>query len=56
MDDDLRTPDAVASCREVAVAILQAAGDGGDVRAAQETLRELAGVLGLWLDTSPARL
>jgi len=56
MDDDLQTPDAVASCREVAVAILQAAGDGGDVRAAQETLRELAGVLGLWLDTSPARL
>jgi len=56
MDDDLQTPDAIASCREVAAAILQAAADGGDVRAAQDTLRELAGVLGLWLDTSPARL
>ena len=56
MDDDLQTPSAIASCREAAVAILQAAAEGWDVRAAQETLRELAGVLGLWLDTSPARL
>jgi len=56
MDDDLQTPDAVASCREAAVAIRQAAAEGGDVRTAQETLRELAAVLGLWLDTSPARL
>jgi len=56
MDDDLQTPHAITSCREVAVAILQATAEGGDVRAAQETLRELASVLGLWLDTSPARL
>jgi len=56
MDDDLQTPHAITSCREVAVAIRQATAEGGDVRAAQETLRELASVLGLWLDTSPARL
>jgi len=56
MDDDLQTPHAITSCREVAVAILQATAEGGDVRTAQDTLRELAGVLGLWLDTSPARL
>jgi len=37
MDDDLQTPDAIASCREVAAAILQAAADGGDVRAAQDS-------------------
>ncbi len=56
LDDDLQTSDAVALCREVAAAILQAAEEGARVGAARGTLREMAGVLGLWLDTSPARL
>jgi L-cysteine:1D-myo-inositol 2-amino-2-deoxy-alpha-D-glucopyranoside ligase len=56
LDDDLWTPDAVASSHEVAAAILQAAADGGAIGDAQATLREMGGVLGLWLDTSPARL
>jgi len=62
MDDDLNTPAAVAACRTVGEAILEAARDGRDgrdgrdVAAAQGVLRELAGVLGLWLDTSTARL
>jgi len=56
MDDDLRTPDAIAVCREAGAAILRAAEGGGDVAAAQTLLREMGAVLGLWLDTSPARL
>ena len=52
MDDDLQTPHAIAACRDLADAI-HAAARGGDVAAAQETLREMAGVLGLWLDTTP---
>ena len=53
MDDDLQTPHAIAASRDLADAIHEAAGSGGDVAAAQETLREMAGVLGLWLDTTP---
>ncbi len=53
LDDDLWTPGAVAAMREVADAIHATLRMGGSVAAAQEVLREMAGVLGLWLDTTP---
>ena len=53
LDDDLWTPGAIAACREVGDAIYATCHRGGDVTAAQETLRDMAGVLGLWLDTAP---
>ena len=56
LDDDLWTPGAVAACREVADAIHACANAGCDVSKAQEVLHEMAGVLGLWLDTTPPRL
>ena len=53
MDDDLWTPGAIAACREVADAIHATAAAGRDVAPAQTVLREMAAVLGLWLDLSP---
>ena len=53
MDDDLWTPGAIAACREVADAIHARCHTGGHVGEAQAALREMAGVLGLWLDTAP---
>ena len=50
MDDDLDTPTALAALDELADAILAAAGKQ-DLVAAQGTLRELAGVMGLGLRT-----
>jgi L-cysteine:1D-myo-inositol 2-amino-2-deoxy-alpha-D-glucopyranoside ligase len=49
MNDDLDTPSAINALRDVAQAILEAPEDDA-VGEAQETLRELAGVLGLSLD------
>jgi len=54
MDDDLATPAAIAACHEVGEAILRAAETNGDVEDAQQTLSDMAAVLGLWLDTTPA--
>ncbi len=48
LDDDLDTPSAIAALREIGQAILEAPEDE-DVRDAQATLRELAGILGLTL-------
>jgi len=48
LDDDLNTPAAIAALQEVAQAILEAP-EEEDVRDAQDTLRELADVLGLTL-------
>jgi hypothetical protein len=53
MDEDLWTPGAIAACREVADAIHALAPAGRDVASAQTVLREMAAVLGLWLDLSP---
>lgn len=49
MDDDLDTPTVVAALEEFADQILRVAGADRDVSRAQETLREMAGVLGLTL-------
>jgi len=49
LDDDLNVPAAIAALREVGQAILQAP-EEDDVRDAQETLREMADVLGLTLN------
>ena len=54
MDDDLTTPAAIAACYEVGEAILRAAETNGDIEDAQQILRDMAAVLGLWLDTTPA--
>jgi len=52
MDDDFNTAQALAALFDLSRAINQAADGGGNVSAAQETLRELAvGVLGLKLET-----
>lgn len=51
MDDDLNTPEAIEALREIATAILESPEDD-DTRAAQRTLRELGGVLGLTLTGS----
>ena len=49
MDDDLNTPEAIEALREIASAILESPEDD-DTRAAQRSLRELGGVLGLTLN------
>ena len=49
LDDDLNTPMAIEALREVGQAILEAP-DEDDVRDAQDTLRELADLLGLTLN------
>ncbi len=54
MDDDLATSAAIAACHEVGETILRAAETNGDIEDAQQTLRDMAAVLGLWLDTTPA--
>jgi cysteinyl-tRNA synthetase len=48
MQDDLDTPTAITSLREIVQAILEAPEDD-DVRDAQETLKELSALLGLTL-------
>ena len=53
LSDDLWTPGAVAAIREVADCIYATCHLGGNVRPAQDVLREMAAVLGLWLDTAP---
>ncbi|MFO7743198.1 MAG: cysteine--tRNA ligase [Anaerolineae bacterium] len=50
MDDDLDTSTAIAHLEHLGKAIQRAARAGRDVRSAQETLRSMAGVLGLRLD------
>jgi L-cysteine:1D-myo-inositol 2-amino-2-deoxy-alpha-D-glucopyranoside ligase len=49
MDDDLHTPAVLALLHGMAGDTLAAAADGRDVRGAQATLRELAGMLGFTL-------
>ena len=49
MDDDLNTPQAVAALFDLAREINRESGEGRGAAAAQETLRELAGTLGLTL-------
>jgi L-cysteine:1D-myo-inositol 2-amino-2-deoxy-alpha-D-glucopyranoside ligase len=49
MDDDLNTPEAIGALREISSAILESPEDD-DTRAAQRSLRELGGVLGLTLN------
>lgn len=49
LDDDLDTPSAIEALREIGVAILEAP-EEDDVRDAQQTLRELGGILGLTFD------
>ncbi len=49
MDDDLNTPEALAALFDLAREINRAQDEGRPAAAAQETLRELAGVLGLTL-------
>ena len=51
MDDDLNTPEAIEALRAIASAILESPEDD-DTRAAQRSLRELGGVLGLTLNGS----
>ncbi|MHB8578100.1 MAG: cysteine--tRNA ligase [Dehalococcoidia bacterium] len=53
MDDDLRTPRAVAVLAELAGEIRAAHAHGREVKAAQAALRELGGVLGLHLGEGP---
>jgi len=55
MDDDLNTPRALASLFDLAREINRRRDGGGDVGAAQEVLRELAGILGLTLEEPAAR-
>ena len=50
MDDDLNTPRALAALFDLAREINRGREGGSDITAAQDTLRELAGVLGLTLD------
>ncbi|MGH2562345.1 MAG: cysteine--tRNA ligase [Thermomicrobiales bacterium] len=49
LDDDLDTPAAIEALRDIGTAILEAP-EEDDVRDAQETLRDLANILGLTLD------
>ncbi|MGH2533908.1 MAG: cysteine--tRNA ligase [Thermomicrobiales bacterium] len=49
LDDDLDTPSAIEALREIATAVLEAP-EEDDVRDAQQTLRELSGILGLTLN------
>lgn len=53
MDDDLNTPRALAAIFDLARQINRAREDGKSVSAAQRTLRDLAGVLGIDVDTPP---
>jgi len=53
MEDDMNAPQALASLFDLARAINRSRDDGGAIDAAQETLRELTGVLGLRLDSAP---
>ena len=46
--DDLDTPGALAQIDMLTTAILETAGSGGDVAAAQAALREMAAVFGFW--------
>ncbi len=55
MDDDLNTPRALAVLFQLARAINKTHDAGGDARKAQETLKELAGVLGFTLHEPPHR-
>jgi len=48
LDDNLQTPLALALLNGLASDILAAAARDQDVRPAQATLREIAGVLGFW--------
>ncbi len=50
MDDDLNSPQAVAAVFDLAGAIYKARDSGASVRAAQDTLRELTGALGIGLE------
>ena len=56
MDDDLNTPQALAALFDLARETNRLALEDGDIAEAQETLRELAGVLGLSLEQDPAAL
>ena len=53
MDDDLNTPRALAAIFDLARQINRAREDGKSVSAAQRTLRDLAGVLGIDVDAPP---
>ncbi len=50
MDDDLNTPRALASLFDLVREINRGRENGSNIKSAQDTLRELAGVLGLELD------
>ena len=50
MDDDLNTPRALASLFDLVREINRGRESGSNIKSAQDTLRELAGVLGLELD------
>jgi len=54
MDEDFNTSQGVALLFNLAREINRASDSGGSVSAAKDVLRELAGVLGLRLDASPA--
>jgi cysteinyl-tRNA synthetase len=53
MDEDFNTAQGVALLFSLAREINRASAAGGSVAEAQDVLRELAGVLGLWLDAAP---
>lgn len=53
MDDDLNTPRALAAIFDLARQINRAREDGKSVSAAQRTLRDLAGVLGIDVEAPP---
>jgi cysteinyl-tRNA synthetase len=53
MDEDFNTAQGVALLFSLAREINRASTAGGAVAEAQDVLRELAGVLGLWLDKAP---
>ncbi len=54
MDDDIDTTSALGHLEDLARAIVDAAEDQRDVRAAQQTLRSMSGVFGLRLDADAA--
>ena len=56
MDDDLNTPQALAALFDLAREINRLALEDGDIAEGQETLRELAGVLGVSLEPDSAAL
>ena len=55
MDDDLNTPRAVAVLFDLGRDIFRARDSGKSIDAAQSTLKELSGVLGLTLEDAPKR-